>query len=248
MIIGILILTVSLTIVGWTLPKSWLGRIITGSLGLLLTLGVVSLMTLNFTHHWGMRKVTTTTTHQIYTAGQTSSPANLLLTKALGTERNYYVMVYRDQVHQKKATAHFIPDTDQPVTAAKTTTAYQYGKFKQAQVVTKTTRWRWRSARDCWWLNLGDQSGELIKKRIVVQLPQQTWLALTTTQAKQVAAHQKTATTATTQAALKQKLTLGTQAYLKQHPKATARQVKTYQQQLLAILTIQGLRTVLRTS
>lgn len=248
MIIVLLIITIVLSIAGWTAPKSWHVRIIAGGLGLILTLGIVTMLTLNFTHHWGMHKVTTTTTSRIYTAGQTDSPAGILMIKPLGTTKDTYVMVYRDTDSQKKATAHFVPNTKHLVNAAKTTAVYHYANAKHATVTTRTIRWQWRSKNFKRLLNVGDQAGELIHKRSVVKLPKRTWIALTTPQAKQIQARQKatTASTAADQAALKQQLTAKVTAYMKQHPTATAAQIKAYQQEVTAKLTITSIKAALK--
>lgn len=248
MIIVLLVITVILAIAGWTAPKSWPVRIIAGGLGLILTLGVITMLTLNFTHHWGMHKVTTTTTSRIYTAGQTDSPASMLLVKPLGTAKDTYVMVYRDKADQKKATAHFVPNTKHLVNAAKTTAVYQYANSKRATVTTKTTRWHWRSKNFKRLLSVGDQAGELVHKRSVVTLPRKTWIALTTTQAKKIQARQKAtaSSTAATQEALKKQLTTKVAAYMKQHPTATAAQLKAYQQEITAELTITNIKAALK--
>ncbi|VDG20407.1 hypothetical protein MUDAN_BIHEEGNE_02016 [Lactiplantibacillus mudanjiangensis] len=247
MIIVLLIITAVLAIVGWTAPKSWTTRIIAGSFGLVLTLGVVIMLTLNFTHHWGMQKVTTTTTKRIYTAGQTSSPAGILVVKPLGTAKDTYIMVYRHKPTQKQATAHFVPNTKQLVNAAKTTAVYHYASVKHATITTKTTRWQWRSKNFKRLLNVGDQSGELVQKQATVKLPKKTWIALTATQIKRVQKSQKSTPSSTaSQAALKQVLTKKVAQYMKEHPTATTTQLKAYQQELTAELAIKSIKATLK--
>lgn len=247
MIIGVLILTVIITIVTWTTIKSNVIRMVCGIISLLTVLAATIILTLNFTNHLGMQKKTTSSVQQIYSTGQKSSPAGMIIVKPLGTAHNSYVAIYRTQKNAK-ATAHFVPNTKNVVNAAKTTANYHYSDTSKATVTTKVTKWRWQSDTWRFWLNVGDQDGQLVQKHSEINLPKQTWIALTAKQAKQLQIKQNSSKSTGSQENLKIALSSKMKVYQKSHPKATEKQIQTYQQQELAKLSIQSIRQIINES
>ncbi|WP_267201890.1 DUF4811 domain-containing protein [Limosilactobacillus kribbianus] len=185
MIIYVIFALVIVTILAWTLIPNRLLRWAIGILSALALVGAVSVMSANFTSHYGMKKVTTTTTRQIYSAAGSKSPAGVLVTKRLGTKSNRYVLVYAD-TPSGKAKAHFVPKQKHITTAVKQHATYRTANVKQATLKTTTTRWEWESKRAKFWLNVGDQAGELVSQYRTVTIPQDTWLAVTPNQMKKL--------------------------------------------------------------
>ncbi|RRG17919.1 DUF4811 domain-containing protein [Weissella viridescens] len=229
MIIVLLLLFVVLTFVSWIYIKPVTLRVIAGTISLVLLMLSVWAMTVNFTDHFGMKKVTTTKTTQIYTAGDTSSPANMLLAQEIGTKSNNYVMVYRDKASDKKPAVHNKPDTKHIVEAVKKTATYQTTKGSQATAKTTTTRWRFKNDFYKMMFGVSDQQNQLIKQHTLVRVPSKTWVVMTPSQAKSLGAKQKQMPMQAQQAQqmqMKQAVQAKMMAYMQAHPTATSAQQK----------------------
>ena len=178
MLIIVIFILVAAVILSWTLIKQrWLRY----TVGLLMSLALISsitILTLNFTDHFGMEKVTTSKTSQIYSAGGDKSPAGILIAKEIGTKSDRYVLIYSDKT-SKKATAHFTPNNKNVVNAVKKHATYRQTEGTKASVTIKTTRWKWKNKTYKNWLNVGAQAGELYKQSSTVKVPKKTWLVLT---------------------------------------------------------------------
>lgn len=205
MIIYVIFALVIVTILAWTLISNRPLRWTVGILSALALVGTIGVMSANFTNHYGMKKVTTTTTRRIYSAAGSKSPAGVLVTKQLGTKSGRYVLVYADTPNGK-ATAHFVPKQKHITTAVKQHVTYRTANVKQATLKTTTTRWEWKNDRAKFWLNVGDQAGELVSQYRTVTIPKDTWLAVTPNQMKKL---QKVMASGSTGAASSQAAALG---------------------------------------
>ncbi|WP_295730981.1 DUF4811 domain-containing protein [uncultured Limosilactobacillus sp.] len=98
---------------------------------MLTTAGV----TANYSHHWGMKKVTTTTSKVIYSAAGPKLPINLY--QPVGTSGQDNVFIYKTTPHQKQS--QHTEANELTYSTAKTTTG------QQARLVTTETRWRYQN-------------------------------------------------------------------------------------------------------
>ncbi|MBM7617122.1 hypothetical protein JOC36_000671 [Weissella uvarum] len=229
MIIVILLLFVVLTFLAWIYIKPITLRVLAGSLALLgMALSVLAI-TLNFTNQLGMKEVTTVKEQKIYTAGDTKSPANMLIAKEVGDDSNNYVMVYRNHADDKKAKVHNKPDSKHITEAIKKTGTYHTKQTDHATVKTTTTRLRFKNDFYKMMFGISEQQNKLVKQRTVVTVPSKTWVVLTPEQAKQLGAKQKQMSPKMQQmqqAQMKQAVTQKMTAYMQAHPDATAAQQK----------------------
>ena len=229
MIIVLLLLFVVLTFVSWIYIKPVTLRAIAGTISLILLMASVWAMTVNFTDHFGMKKVTTTQTTQIYTAGDTASPANMLLAQEIGNKSNNYVMIYRNKANDKEPVAHNKPDTKHIVEGVKKTATYQTTSGSQATAETTTTRWRFKNDFYKMLFGVSDQQNQLIKQHTVVRVPDKTWAVLSPDQAKTLGAKQKQMPVQAQQAQqmqMKQGVQAKMMAYMQAHPTASAAEQK----------------------
>ncbi|MCM0583356.1 DUF4811 domain-containing protein [Weissella diestrammenae] len=164
--------------------KNQIAREVLGFTGVLLLLGAVGLTTLNFNAHWGMKKVTTTQTKNIYSAAPDQLPVKLLITQEIGTKADDYVMVYRDNANDKQAKAHFVPNKSDMNQLIHTIARYEFKAVNQATVTTETTRWRFDSDLSRWLFGFTGIDGSLVKKEHLVTLPKQGWQAMTAKEAQ----------------------------------------------------------------
>lgn len=245
MIVWLMVILSGLLIVTLTQLKNRWWRWTSSAIMVIALLASAAMIVANTTYHWGLKTKTTTTSHRIYSAGSSQSPAGMLITKELGTDSGRYVLMYKDTATAKKAQAHFVPNTANTVKAVKQRATYRQVAGKQATVTTTTKRWVWQSSTAKFWLKIGTTPNLLISRRSVVTVPKQTWLVVTATQAQQLAKLQKSMT-ATQQAAqattLKAALKTKLGHYIQKHPQATKAQQQAYLQQQTAILTVQQLQ------
>ncbi|MBM7635668.1 DUF4811 domain-containing protein [Streptococcus saliviloxodontae] len=186
MIVLIISLATILTFVTWMLIDRAIIRVPLGILSLLILAGSIWQLTDHFVNHTGMKITTKTSTKTIYTAGDTSATYGVLITKEIGTDSGNYVLVYRDKTTDTDSSAHFIPDTDNPVEASKVTTNYQLTDSKNATVTTVTKRYTWDSDLAEWLYGFAGEEGEVVSKTITAKVPEKTWLVLTDKQAEKL--------------------------------------------------------------
>lgn len=108
-----------------------LGMIIFGALFVLSTIGV----TANYSHHWGMKQVTTTKSQRIYSAAGQNLPINLY--QPVGTSGEDNVFIYKTSPSQRK------PHHTQANELTHSTTKSTNGT--QARLVTKENRWQYQN-------------------------------------------------------------------------------------------------------
>lgn len=98
---------------------------------ILCTAGV----TANYSHHWGMKKITTTTTKKIYSAAGQQLPINLY--QPVGTSGKDNVYLYKTEINQKK------PSHTQANELTYSTD--RNTSSNQPRIVTTETRWRYQN-------------------------------------------------------------------------------------------------------
>ena len=183
MIIYVIFGLVVAVALSWTLIKP---RVIRFSVGLIFSIaliGAVALLTLNFTDHYGMKKVTTVRTQRVYSALGSQSAADVLIAKQLGTQSDNYIFAYREQ-RNGSTTTHFVPNQKKVTTMVKKRATYQVDKVKYAAVTTTTVRWGWKNATMKRWFNVGVQDGELVSQKRMIKVPDKTWIVLSPSQLK----------------------------------------------------------------
>lgn len=180
MIIYLIFLLAIVVILSWTLIWRWLIGL-TSSIALV---AAVSIMTLNFSDHYGMKKETIVETHQIYSAAGDQSPMQIMVAKQLGTKSKHWVMVYCDS-QAVKASTHFVPQKKHIVETVKKQSTLKKANVDHATVKTTTVRWEWKNDTAKFWLNIGDQAGELVSQKSVVTVPE-NWQVLSPSQLKQL--------------------------------------------------------------
>lgn len=201
MLVYVIFALVIVVVLSWTMINQRALRYSCGVIASAALIACTILLSLNFTSHYGMKKVTTTETHQIYSLAGSKVPAGVLAAKQLGTHSNRYVLVYRDS-ENGPAKTHFVPNQKKITNAVKKHATYRLTDKKTATVTTKTTRWEWQNAIAKRWLNVGSQAGELVKQTSTVYVPRKTWVVLTPAQMKKMkklmATTQTAGSTATT--------------------------------------------------
>lgn len=173
MIITVLIISlIAFAAINVFAKKSWqtflsllFGLIFVASLGLIVA---------NVSNHFGMEKVTETKTTKIVSSVE-SDKVNMLLYKALGdgTEKVY---LYRTDEKQKKPKA---TGTDNETNKVEQTSG-------EAEKVSKTTYWEYKSDMYKFWFNLADNNHEYDKCVNTFKIPAD-WIELTTDQAEKLA-------------------------------------------------------------
>ncbi|SCB79641.1 DUF4811 domain-containing protein [Weissella bombi] len=250
MIIIVLTILAILTYVSWINIEHVPTRVIAGVISMALLVASIWLLTANMSNHYGMKKVTTTTEKTIYSAGGSKSPAGMLITQELGTKSDNYVMIYADR-EDGKAKAHFVPDKKNMPESVNKTATYKTANVDKATVKTVTTRWEWRNHFFKSMLGFGGEGHSLYKQKATVTIPDNTWVALSAKQAKQVTAKQKAAAQDKTAVAAQQKqmreaVQAKVAAYMKNNPKVSANDVADYTREATAEMTADAMKQMLK--
>lgn len=152
-------------------------RAATRALALLVSgvvlIGSIVLMVANYHEHYGMKKVTTTTTQKIYSASGSSS-MNMALYKQVGTSGKNNVYIY-DVKENQKAPSHTKADEY-------TTNHVNWTNKANATLTTKVTRWEYKSDFYSLLFKWSGMDGTMVKRVYTFNLPK-TWVKLSTTQA-----------------------------------------------------------------
>lgn len=186
MIIILIAIFTLLTFFGFMYINKGILRGVVGGLSLILLTASVLSLTMHIKENWGMEKVTTTETKQIYTAGDTSAAFGVLLKAEVGKNTNNYVLVYRTNREDKAPTAHFQPDQKHIVETLKKTADYKLTDESNAKLVTTTVRWKFKDNFMKFLFGIGDEEGKLVSEHARAYVPKDTWLVLTQEQAKQL--------------------------------------------------------------
>lgn len=167
-------------------------RIIAATITGIIFIGSTALMTVNYSHHFGMHKVTTTTTKRIYSS---SDKLPVALYRPVGTTGEDDVYIYKTDQDQKKL-SHTQANE------------YTHSKIKRVnrstpRLVTKETRWQYKNHFYKVLFAWSGMDGTLVKRTNTLEYPR-TYVKLTVNQAKQLAKLQKSPQAKQTQAAAQQ--------------------------------------------
>ncbi|GFH40311.1 DUF4811 domain-containing protein [Pseudolactococcus insecticola] len=186
MIIPIIAIFAVLVFYFFMFTKADLVRWIFGGISFILLALSVGGLTAHFSHHWGMKTVSKTTTTEIYTAGDTNASFGMMIDVPIGTKSGDYVLVYRDKATDKKPSAHFTPDKKHISESVKKSATYKTAAVKKATLTTTKTTRTWSNDFFKVIFGIGDEDGELVKEKNVVKVPAKTWLVLTQKQAAEL--------------------------------------------------------------
>ena len=175
MILVLLVISTIALFLTFVYMKSSATRLVlTAIFGVALVASLVAVVA-NDSQHFGMEKVTTTKTTTLASAGS-SKAMDLLLYQSVGTADKHRVYIYKQTASQKKV-SH---------TTANVKTANRVKKTTgSAKLVTKTTRWTYRSNAMKFWFGIADNNHELVKRQNTFYV-KKTWIVLSTTQAKKL--------------------------------------------------------------
>ncbi|KRL28049.1 hypothetical protein FD27_GL000323 [Limosilactobacillus frumenti DSM 13145] len=151
-------------------PSRIVGTVIFG----LLFVGSTTLMTLNYSHHFGMHTVTTTTTKTVYSAG---GKLPLAIYQPIGNSGKDNVFIYKTSLKHSK--------THHTQANEYTTSKMKFSNRQEPQLTTTETRWYFKNkfykALYMW----SGMDGTLIERTNVINYPQ-SYIKVTTGQAKQL--------------------------------------------------------------
>lgn len=188
MIMILMALFAILTFVAWLVVPVRKWQMILGVIATLGLITTVAAMTLNFTHQLGMRQVETVKTTEIYSAGSPWMNPKMMIAEPLGTDKEHYIMVYRDEVSDTEPTAHFKPDQEKLAEATKSHATYKQDKrYKTAQVEIKTTRLEWENGLVKWLFGTSGQDKQIVKEEAEVHVPAD-WVVMTQAEAQKMMA------------------------------------------------------------
>lgn len=173
MILIILVLAAILFFLAFMFTNRMGTRILAVSLTGIVLIGSCVVMVANYHDHYGMKKVTTQTNQQIYSASG-SKLLNLLLYKPVGTSGKNNVYIY-DRKQSQKTPSHTKADE------------YTYNKIKTtnsqtAAVTTNTTRWEYKNDFYADLFMWSGMNHKIVKRVNTFYIPR-TWLKLSVSQA-----------------------------------------------------------------
>ncbi|PDH93795.1 DUF4811 domain-containing protein [Oenococcus oeni] len=146
--------------------------LISGAVVLLSLLAIVA----NYYDHYGLHKVSVTSTKKIYSADQSSS-MNLILYQKIGTSGKENVYIYSTKLKQK---------TPQHTQADEyTTNKVKNISSNTAKLKTTKTYWEYKSNASKFWFGIAENGHELVKRVNNFEIPK-TWIRLSTSQAKEL--------------------------------------------------------------
>lgn len=172
MIIFLLIIAVIATFLSMTLISKTAVRVICSVISAIVVIASVALMVMNDREHFGMHKITETTTQEIYSVSP-SKQMSMLLYKSIGTADKDRVYIYNKTTSQKKP-SH--TETDKTTNKVKTT------KKSTARLVKSTTRWTYKDNTYKFWFGIAGNNREVSKRVNTFYVPN-NWITLSTEQA-----------------------------------------------------------------
>lgn len=190
-------------------------EIITG----LIFVASTALMTMNYSHHFGMQKVTTTKVQRIYSASNSSLP--LAIYKPVGTNGKDNIYIYNTQEKQK--TANHTQANEY------TSSKIKWTNTINPRMVTTETRWQYKNDFYRFLYAWSGMNGTLVKRSNVLEYPR-TYVKLTTTQADKLSKLAKSQQAKQDQANTKQQgqayVTAKVQKAMSKHPNMTAKEIQ----------------------
>ncbi|GKT02734.1 DUF4811 domain-containing protein [Furfurilactobacillus sp. WILCCON 0119] len=157
-------------------PMTW--RLIGTFIAMIILVFSLTMITQNDRDHYGMHKVTTSTTKTIYSADP-SGKMNMVLYQKIGTKGKEDTQIYSTKKGQKKPGHTQV--NEYTTNKVKTTTS------TTATMKTTVTKWRYKDDRAKLWFGISGNDGKLVKRVNTFYLPQ-SWLHLSTAQVKQLKA------------------------------------------------------------
>lgn len=183
-----------------------------------------AMMTLNYSHHFGMHKVTTTTTKTIYSAANSSMP--LALYQPVGTSGKDDVYIYNTQAKQKKPN-HTQADEY-------TTSKIKWTNRTTPRLVTTETRWRYNKHFFAVMYMWSGMDGTLVKRTNTLEYPK-TYVKITVKQAGKLRKLASSPAAKQAQAAAQQQgkstVAAAVQQALAKDPKMSAHEIQQVTQQ-----------------
>lgn len=184
----------------------------------ILFVGSTTLMTLNYSHHFGMHQVTTTTSKTVYSAG---GKMPLAMYQPVGTSGKDNVLIYKTRLNQSK------PQHTQA--NEYTTSKMKFSNRQEPQLTTTETRWRFNNKFYKVLYMWSGMDGTLVERTNVINYPQ-SYVKVTTSQAKQLQAKAGKASGAM-QSQAKTFVTSKVQAAMAKNPQMSAHQIQQVSQQ-----------------
>lgn len=203
--------------------RSRTSRIVLATITGLIFVGSTTLMTLNYSQHFGMHQVTTTTSQRIYPV---NAKMPLALYQPVGTSGKDNVYIYKTKPSQVKPTHTQANE-------------YTHSQIKWTQtgnprLVTTTTRWSFKNNFYKFLYAWSGMDGTLVKRTNTLEYPR-TYVLLTTKQAQQLQAKAKSPAGQQAMAAARQRgqayVTGRVQAAMAKNPRMTAAQIRVVAQQ-----------------
>lgn len=245
----IIILLTIFVFASWLLIPHKITRYILGSVFSILLLLIVIGIIANMTHHFGMEKQSTlTSTKEIYSAGSSESPVNMLIANEIGSNTDNYVMVFKNQKSDNKASVNFKPKTDKKhlSNAIKTTASYKERDVDYATVQTSKTYWVWKSDFYKWLFKFGNENDkELISSHTIVSVPKDTWLVVNSDEAKKLKSMQQSQQSQNQiQSTLKKRII----QYKEKHPDAMKQELNNYIDKEKSKLAVQQIKKQIKSN
>ena len=190
----------------------------------ILFVGSTAMMTLNYSHHFGMHQVTTTTTKKIYPAS--NSPMPLALYQPVGTSGRDDVYIYNTHARQKT------PNHTQA--NEYTTSKIKWTNRTTPRLTTTETRWRYNNRFFATMYMWSGMDGTLVKRTNTLEYPK-TYVKMTVKQANQLKKLARSANAKRAQAAAQQQgkaaVTAAVQQAMAKNPKMSAHEIQQVTQQ-----------------
>lgn len=174
MIIFLVIISVLLFAFTFIFAKSTWQYVLTVLFGIIF-LGSVTLMEMNYSHHFGMEKETTTKTSPLVSSADANG-LNILLYQPLGTG-NEKVYLYKTKTTQEKVSQ---TGTDHVKNIVSKTE-----KNDEASLETKTTRWVYKDSFYKLLFGISGNNNQYDSRKNTFYIPTD-WLELSTDQAKEL--------------------------------------------------------------
>ena len=176
MILAILVIGSLAAFISYVYIKPVVWRTVGTLISLVLLVGSLTFLTMNSHSHYGMHKVTTTKTTQIYPASSKNG-LNIMLYQPIGTNGQETVQIYKETLDQKK------PSHTQANEYTVANNQIKRTNKPSATLQVKETRWRFKSNGFKFWFGISGMQNKLVKRTNTFNLPKD-WLHLSTTQVK----------------------------------------------------------------
>ena len=206
-------------------------RVVAVLASVILLVGSTTLMVLNYHSHFGMKKVTATTTRMV---APVTKQLPIALYQPLGTDGKEEVLLYRNnptgKVQHTKA--------DENITSK-----MKFANVQSPTMTVKKTRWQFKNNFYKTLFMWSGMNGTLAKQQTTITYPQE-FVKVTPRQMRQM--RSAMTASATSQAAQRQALAAAVAAELaKQHPQASAQQRQAIAQRVQWQLTSQMIKRAL---